>query len=480
MEPAVKVLSEKLPSLFHQNTDNEYDRIQQLKQNLPFHNNQDDEIENDEDHDYRLEDDDEPETLVNLESNISHLPRDFLGINTHKLGYMSNSTDEEHSFFELKRQALNKNHPYNDRVQALRTLCYVPLVNAYEHTVDVAKSIIDDPMISMQEKFDFFAKQTQFYTLPDLNLVYDCHKYFFEKRLEIQPSTEILLLNIRALFQIYDFDTAERNEIISLLYDMLSDKETSHRTKAEIYDIFITCGTAEERLYGEEEVAKLGGKDDYTNEETVHTLVQTDNAISILKALRNKHKIWDHKLIDTFRNRCLREDMHDENINKFLERILLDSTKFDGLKLVDIFTLILMEINSYERNSILLAHELKERLIEEIKDMIGTCTSGYMTRLINVLQGYVTDETMQMKTDPEKECKYAVYARLRTMISRLPVETKKEIMESLESEDKQMADEFIAYYWDDTDLIKEYQDILSKEKVREIADQACREFVHQV
>jgi len=416
-----------------------------------------------------------------VQSNISHLPKDFLGVDMTSLGMMSSSIEEydQHSFFKLHKEALNPKNNFDDRLQALRALCYTPIMNTYKYLLEVAKAFIDDDTLTSFEKFMFFAKQGSFTKLPNMQLVIDCHKYFFEQRNVIKPSTEVLLLNIRFLLQYFDFDSNDRNRIINLMLDMLEEETSTHRIKAEIYDIFITCGTAEERLFGEQQVAKLGGKDNYTNTETVHTLPQGDTARNILNTLRKKFVKADHKYIDMLRDRLQvmieLDDTKTECIRNFFSRITVDSTRFDNFNLLDITSLVYQQITTMDKEK---QEHCVRVLLEEIIDMNGVCTSGYLMRLVNSLQGFVEDSNLQLNIDIEKECRYAVFARLNFMIKSLPPETQKEVLDSLSGEDKQTVEEYITYYWDDYDLIQEYKGILDASRVREIADKACREFVH--
>jgi len=419
-------------------------------------------------------------------SNINHLPTLFLGVNLNTLGYVKpdDSPEEQHAFFQLKTQALNPVHSYDDRTQALRTLCLVPIRDSYQHLLQVAKALIDDPQYNVIQKFTFFAQQSVLFRLPSVELIHNCHKYFFEQRLELKPPTNILLLNIRQLLQLYNFDDTHRWSIMSLLIDMLEDASTTTNIQAEIYDIFITHGCAQERLYGEQQLAKLGGEDNYTNQQSVHTIVENHTARSILTNLRNTISPGNPKEYLTYITSCVQSMCETNNqnvtitqstIDSFIQRISLDSTQFDGLNLLDITYYVLHFIETHEHRD-----ELQQRFIEEIKEMEDVCTSGYMIRLVNVLQGYAQEEELQLKMDPEKECRYATYARLRTMIQSLPSGTREEVLESLASDEpakKQVVEEFILYYWDDSQLIHEYKGILSKERVREIADEACKEFI---
>ena len=53
--------------------------------------------------------------------------------------------------------------------------------------------------------------------------------------------------------------------------------------------------------------------------------------------------------------------------------------------------------------------ELTKRLYQEIKEMNGYCSTGHLARLLNVIQGYTTNDDLIIKISSESQCKAVVF-----------------------------------------------------------------------
>ena len=84
-------------------------------------------------------------------------------------------------------------------------------------------------------------------------------------------------------------------------------------------------------------------------------------------------------------NRCLQEEKKHKKIRKSLERIYLDRalySKFNNT-LENVLVKLWTYITDHKHEK-----EMKKRLLEELEDMSGTCSSGFLSRLVNVLSGF--------------------------------------------------------------------------------------------
>jgi hypothetical protein len=77
-----------------------------------------------------------------------------------------------------------------------------------------------------------------------------------------------------------------------------------------------------------------------------------------------------------------------DKITLSLSRISLDRGLYINLSLESILLKLWSYIVSPSHN---LREELTKRLIEELEEMTGTCSSGFVTRLLNTISGYVED-----------------------------------------------------------------------------------------
>lgn len=71
--------------------------------------------------------------------------------------------------------------------------------------------------------------------------------------------------------------------------------------------------------------------------------------------------------------------------------------------------------------------QLFTRFNEELSDMQGTCSTGHLSRLINVVQGFSEKYTIQM--DPEKEIKESIFKLLTFRLQRAPEEIQDGMLE---------------------------------------------------
>ncbi len=90
----------------------------------------------------------------------------------------------------------------------------------------------------------------------------------------------------------------------------------------------------------------------------------------------------------------------DEHIQASLERIYFDRTRFKGCDstytLTDVFYNIVLYIKKNKHKD-----ELLKRLLEELREMAHTCTSGFISRLVNVLSGF--DEELSIRISFEDQ-----------------------------------------------------------------------------
>jgi len=226
----------------------------------------------------------------------------------------------------------------------------------------------------------------------------------------------------------------------------------------------------------------------YTNRQNVHDKTIND---SVRRTINSLHKEYLKTAKENLLGQCSLEflhklvydefkaDEHDsllrEKIQQFFVRIMTDSTKFENLTLSDIFLLVLTKIQTLSGD---IRKECYKRMLEEIKDASDTCHTGYVSRLVNVLSGFVEGEETLLTIDPRDELRSAIFARLNTSISTLPHYLKEDVTNSLWGDDKSTFEEFLSLYGDTIreELIVEYKDILEEEEVNQIYEKTVKDF----
>lgn len=104
-----------------------------------------------------------------------------------------------------------------------------------------------------------------------------------------------------------------------------------------------------------------------------------------------------------------------KNVKSSLLRILMDQTLYIGSEtLKTILVKIWQLIQEHQHRS-----TLEQRLLEELNEMSGTCSSGFISRLVNVLSGFEIDgKTMNLSIDFESQIHANLLARLQARLSK--------------------------------------------------------------
>jgi len=155
----------------------------------------------------------------------------------------------------------------------------------------------------------------------------------------------------------------------------------------------------------------------YTDTQNVHNNMINESVINISKKIHSNPSIMS-RLINIEVE--LQENYKDYEVNKekilsSLERISNDSAVFkDGITINEIFN----KITNYISNSPY-RKELIQRLAEELVDMNGLCSTGHLSRLINVIQGFPdTPEDLKIKINPKDEIYASIQSYLNSEIQK--------------------------------------------------------------
>ena len=150
----------------------------------------------------------------------------------------------------------------------------------------------------------------------------------------------------------------------------------------------------------------------YNDTQNVHNHEINENVLNIASSIVNNNlKISDIFMIEDELKKYYPEyEKHQVEIERSLNRIKNDSSKFrDGITISIIFDKIIGIISNSKYKS-----EMIKRLGEELYEMNGLCSTGHMSRLINVIQGFddIPNE-LQIKINPKDE----IYANIQSYLS---------------------------------------------------------------
>lgn len=144
-----------------------------------------------------------------------------------------------------------------------------------------------------------------------------------------------------------------------------------------------------------------------------------------------------------------------EKVENAIHRINTDTSTFGrDLTLYNVYQSLLNLIEQHPQKS-----DMNERLLDELIDMSGKCSTGHLSRLINVLHGFETDLKVKVKININDE----IYAKIKHMIEKsiMDQENMDDIMEDMLSDNKTIYLKFVKDTIKDNfdEILKEYENL---------------------
>lgn len=190
------------------------------------------------------------------------------------------------------------------------------------------------------------------------------------------------------------------DEVISILLNFATSKEVEYNTRADATDVLLQFGTPEVKKTAQSIILELGVGNTrntkttiYNNKQNVHTkdiensvgeILEFLHTFNIMK-IKNKPITFEYveKKIISLSKTKLKENL--TKIKIALNRIDIDRAIYSkySCTLSNILLRIWTYLTGHEHEE-----EMKTRLIEELVEMAGTCSTGYVSRLANTISGY--------------------------------------------------------------------------------------------
>ena len=422
--------------------------------------------------------------------NFAYMPNTFLGLDTSTFTDSYFIDDREHPFLSLKRFAMSGSISYEDRVQCVRYMCYIPYKDYISHCIEASKTIISDDTYDVYNRFYFFSNNNK-YTKLEGHVVFELHPFFFKLAIDNKYPLELILMSSRFIISQYDYLSDERNMVLEYILDIADDKNETVYARSECADILITLGEGNEIIFGNQIIEELGNlynenklKTIYTNAQNAHNETITENTRNIVRALYKDYLINNNynDLISTslepIQNILLsycKEESQRISIEKFLYRVMTDPFRFERLSLADIVNLVCYKIETLNNKD-----SIYSILFEEAIDCNETCTTGYFTRIVNTLNGILTDKDLTFYINPRDELRSVVFSRINNIIRNLPEKSRDSVLESLENNNLDVFNEFIEYYSPEEEIREEYKSLLTDEEFKIIYNKCIDEFSGKV
>jgi hypothetical protein len=194
-------------------------------------------------------------------------------------------------------------------------------------------------------------------------------------------------------------------EVEKILLDFANDINVEYNLRADATDVLLQLGSDTSKSTAQKIITELGligchkqVKTLYNNSQNIHTKEVEDSVKDALEFLQSFGIMTDQGLPITL-----------EYVEKHIISLSKDRPNRD--KILVSMNRILMDRALYSRYNCTLAHillqvwtyisghkyetEMKKRLLEELEEMAGTCSSGFAGRLINTISGF-GDFTMRI------------------------------------------------------------------------------------
>lgn len=344
--------------------------------------------------------------------NLSHLGFNLLE--------MCNS--KENHIVEYVKKLQDKSIDFKTRYEGLRYLQYIPNKNYKEYCISVIKCIIDDDTISWKDKFYMFSNNEAYMKL-DYFLVNYSYKYLFENQLYSGTlPIEYKLYVAKFALQNFQINTYDVNKLQSWILSLAKDEKNPFNIRAECADILYSFGyniphhiEMNAKQEGEKLLNEFSTMDSssvkhftiYNNSQNVHDKTINRQVVVSLKNLISESFNIPHYNMDDIYETLLKID---KSISPVIQRLIVDPSKYENRRLSDVLKIVWhrIQINPCRE-------ELEKILVEEMKQMDGTCTTGYLSRLINTLSGF--DSLVKINMSSYDEMKACVYSRLNCLLS---------------------------------------------------------------
>jgi hypothetical protein len=318
----------------------------------------------------------------------------------------------------------------------VREEVFAPIKNAIENTQNVVS------------KMDYINWRDVEYSL---KLCTHFYKYRFNESFFIQQ----MLNDSNLLKWKQNFFTQE--ELLLNFLNWLSEVST-YEQKSNLLDILLRYFPKDERVKTVYSTL-MGGKTLYENDQNVH---DDDITVSVLNVLRELY-VWSKKSQPVYsaKNGLTRSEWVEKILYSYsseptiikgiLDRMAIDKTSFNitediHLTTFDVLFMLLNYILQCQS-----ATAIMETLIEEMKEAVDFCITGYVTRFINAIQGYTDD--FQLKISFKKQLHAKINYDISKEIQRLPNDSDV-ILGTYDEEHKDIYYKFII---DTIDLNKLYE-----------------------
>lgn len=224
-------------------------------------------------------------------------------------------------------------------------------------------------------------------------------------------------------FEKVDTTIIDIDSILAFLQVLLSDSRELLYVRTDVADMLLSVRDEYKHIIPNDlrdmaiqVIMEVGGNQMsiYHNQENVHQF-QDSNITPILHKLQKRYRLTRslESDISLLQNKIPANDPDEKaKIELAIIRIQLDNQYYNNLKLCHIFQYVISFILDHSEH----VDDLWTRLLEELSDMSGKCTTGYALRLLNTLSGF--DESLTLHITDEDRFKSIFFYKLNELLKQ--------------------------------------------------------------
>lgn len=352
----------------------------------------------------------------------------------------------------LEKQCLDRDTPNEHRFRAFQNMYASPYLHRSERCTRVLLVVLAEESLSLEVRFSWL---TQLKVSSDaLDVCLYGYVYWF-----YTYDTPILYKLLCAQFMLshpldeYPFMKTHMKFSQQWLYNISKNETHSEQIRSEASDILIRLGTPNFRKVATDVIHAMGTKyvtartrTIYHHSQNIHEMVNIKDMLDALVQATIPLTVD----MDTILQWMATKD-NTQAMESF-QRMVMDTALYHRYRLTEILCHVFQRIRESEHRI-----ELEQRLLEELVEMNGWCSTGHLVRLLNTLHGF--DPLVHVSLPVKEEIRAAVMARLQTHMRLCTTELKEELALAFTSECKDLLHEFVDTFSPYDELKSEYTDL---------------------
>ena len=318
-------------------------------------------------------------------------------------------------------------------------VCYVSILDAIYYYIRCDKTGDNKFIIKSLEKIINNTKLEEHYRY---KIIINLHNHVITYK-DLQNTLALLFFNnkkntcqsrIVASQLLFKLKKENPEHIYNILVKFINDTKLSIDVRMDAVDVLLQYGNETMKKFAQDSVLLFGygnriHKNIYNHKQNVHLQSISKSVLTILKSLKLKCDKQSlqyiqiphiYSKIEKFMTDMKTSIEDTKLITVALNRISIDSAVYGelGLKLKGILLLVWKYIIQHKHST-----ELKKRLLQELIEMSGKCSSGYASRLVNTLSGF---GDFSIKISYEDQITAYFMKELNSAIARIPDQKLKE------------------------------------------------------